>query len=68
MMQCSYRPTMHAKDRMIERGISRAEAIEAILKGSKKRIGPKIHTILKGIEIVYIQKPCNYHVITMYWR
>ena len=59
---------MHAKDRMIERGLSRGGVLEAILKGAKRRIGRKIISKFKGYEVVFIQKPCNYHVITVYWK
>ena len=67
-MDCKFRPTTHAKHRMIERGISRDEATEAILKGAKKKKGDKIIAILRKIEVVYYQKPCNYRIITIYWR
>jgi len=53
---------------MIERGISRDLALEAILKGSKRHRDKKIFARLKGIEVLYVQKPCNFHVITIYWR
>ena len=53
---------------MIERGISRQEAVEAIAKGAKRRNGPRIFTQLRGIEIVYIQKPCTQFVLTLYRR
>jgi hypothetical protein len=67
-MVCKFIPTTHAKHRMIERGISREEATEAILKGAKKKKGNKIYALLKKIEVVYYQKPCNYRIITIYWR
>jgi len=53
---------------MIERGISKIEATETILKGAKKKKENKIFAILKKIEVVYYQKPCNYRIITIYWR
>ncbi len=68
MMTCEFRPTTHAKDRMIERGISRQEAVEAIGKGAKRRNGPRIFTHLRGIEVVYVQRPCTSYVITLYRR
>ncbi|MCK4971011.1 MAG: hypothetical protein KAS77_10795 [Thermoplasmata archaeon] len=53
---------------MIERGISRGEAEEAIARGVKLRRGQKVFSRLMGIEIVYRKKPCNHHVITLYRR
>jgi hypothetical protein len=53
---------------MIERGISREEATETIMKGAKKKKGNKIFALLRKIEVVYYQKPCNYRIITIYWR
>lgn len=67
-MSCKFRPTAHAKNRMIERAISRDKAMEAILKGIKRYKDNKIFARLRGIEVLYIQKPCSYHVITIYWR
>ena len=46
-MACKFRPTTHAKHRMIERGISRDEATETILKGAKKKKGNKIFALLR---------------------
>ena len=67
-MPCAFLPSTHAKDRMIERGISRQEAVEAIAKGAKRHNGPRIFTQLRGIEVVYIQKPCTRFVLTLYRR
>ena len=67
-MVCKFIPTTHAKHRMIERGISREEATEAILKVAKKKKGNKLFTLMRKIEVVYYQKPCNYRIITIYWR
>ena len=67
-MRCAFRPTAHAKHRTIERGISKDEAIEALQKGAKRRDGDKICSLLKNVEIVYTQAPCNTRVITIYWR
>jgi len=53
---------------MIERGIARDEAVDALMKGAKMKRGHKILTRYRGIEVVYVQKPCNYQVITLYRR
>jgi len=53
---------------MIERGISRSEAEEAITRGAKLLRGQRVFSRLKGIEIVYRRRPCNFHVITLYRR
>jgi hypothetical protein len=65
MMPCEFRPSTHAKDRMIERGISRREAVESMVKGAKRCDGPRIFTRLRGIEVVYVQGPCTSYVITL---
>ena len=67
-LPCKMRPSKHAEDRMIERGISRSEAVETISRGAKRMRGPKVFSQLRGIEVVYIQKPCNQLVITIYRR
>ncbi len=67
-MTCAFRPTHHAKVRMIERGISRSEVIETIARGAKLRRGVKVLSRLRGIEVVYRPRKCNYHVITLYRR
>lgn len=67
-MKCAFQPTKHAKDQMIERGISKQEVLEAITKGAKKRQEHKIITRYRKIGVVFIQKPCHYFVITTYWE
>lgn len=67
-LPCKMRATRHAEDRMIEHGISRTEAVEAIKKGAKLRRGHKILTRSRGIEVVYVARPCNHLVITLYRR
>ena len=52
----------------MERGISRTEANEAILKGAKLRRGRRILSQLRGIEVVYESRPCTNLVITLYRR
>lgn len=53
---------------MIERGISRNEAIETIARGAKLRRGSRVLSRLRGIEVVYRPGKCHYHVITLYRR
>lgn len=53
---------------MIERGISRQEATEAIVKGAKRQNGPRIFAQLRGIEVVFVLRQCNHFVITLYRR
>lgn len=67
-MTCAFRPTRQAKDRMIERGISKSEAVETITKGAKLRKGQKVLSRLRGIEVVYQPRKCTNHVITLYKR
>lgn len=63
---CKLKPTKHATNAMIERGISKFEALEVISKGAKKAQGRKIITLLRKIELVYLKFPCQYIVITAY--
>jgi hypothetical protein len=53
---------------MIERGISRTEANEAIMKGAKLRRDRRILTRMRGMEVVYEPRRCNNLVITLYRR
>ena len=64
-LPCKMRATRHAEDRMIERGISRTEAVEAVKRGAKLMRGRRIHTRLRGITVVYEAIPCNHLVITL---
>ncbi|MBI4043836.1 MAG: DUF4258 domain-containing protein [Candidatus Diapherotrites archaeon] len=64
--RCAFRPSKHAKDNMLERGISKQEALDAIHCGSKRVFGNKILTSYRGIEVVYKQFPCNQFIITVY--
>lgn len=66
--RCSFRPSKHAKDKMIETGISKIEILDGILKGAKKVFREKIISTFQGFEVVYRQLPCNYFVITVYWK
>lgn len=67
-LTCKVRPSRHAQDRMVERGISRAEAVEAIARGAKRRRGHRVLSQLRGMEVVYVPRPCNHFVITIYRR
>ncbi|MBI5061609.1 MAG: DUF4258 domain-containing protein [Candidatus Aenigmarchaeota archaeon] len=67
-MKCSFRPSTHTKVRMISRGIEKKEIIEAILNGPKRVYEDKIITTYKNFEVIYKQLPCNYFVITVYWK
>jgi hypothetical protein len=67
-MECEFRPSKHAKDQMVLRGISKREIMDAVLKGAKRLQGEKIVGIYGKIEVVFLKKPCHYFVITAYWR
>ncbi|MBS3060912.1 MAG: DUF4258 domain-containing protein [DPANN group archaeon] len=67
-MKCTIQPTRHAKDKMIERGISKQEVLDAITKGAKRRQEYKIVSRYRWVEVVFIQKPCHYYLITVYWE
>ena len=66
--RCSVRPSNHAADQLVERGITEYELFEAFVRGAKRAIGVKILCEYKGIEVVYKQFPCNYFVITVYHK
>ena len=63
---CKFRPIPHAKVRMVERGISKEEMMDTIIRGAKRREGPKIISMLRKIEVVFIPKKCNLVVLTTY--
>lgn len=65
-LECQFQPLPHAKNRMIERGISRIEILDAINKGAKRLDGRKIIAFHRGIEVVYKKKPCHIFVITTF--
>ncbi|MBI5252875.1 MAG: DUF4258 domain-containing protein [Euryarchaeota archaeon] len=67
-MKCEFRPSIHAKNQMIARGISKKEIMDCILKGAKRLQGKKIIGIFGKVEAVFLKKPCHYYVITTYWR
>jgi hypothetical protein len=67
-MKCEFQPSIHAKDQMVIRGISKKEATGCILKGAKRLQGKKIVALFGKLEVVFIKKPCHYFVITTYWR
>ena len=66
--RCAFRPSKHAKDKMLETGISKWEMLDAILRGAKRRLQNKIISTFRGFEVVYRQLPCNYFIITVYWK
>ena len=66
--RCKFRPSMHTKDKMIEIGIGKLEILDGILRGAKRVFGSKIVSTFKGFEVVYRQLPCNYFIITVYWK
>jgi len=53
---------------MIETGISKAEILESVLKGAKRYFHNKIISTFKGFEVVYRALPCNFFIITVYWK
>ena len=67
-VRCKIRPSGHAKTKMISYGFETDIVLEYILKGAKRIEEDKIIASYKGIEIVYKQRPCNYSIITVYWK
>jgi len=67
-MGCAFRPTKHMKNMMLERGLSKKEIMDAVLKGAKRVKERKITSLFKRIEVVFIKETCGYFVITSYWR
>ncbi|MBN2067587.1 MAG: hypothetical protein JW744_03920 [Candidatus Diapherotrites archaeon] len=53
---------------MIETGINKFEILESLLKGAKRTFHNKIVSSFKGFEVVYRSLPCNYFIITVYWK
>ena len=68
-MRCSFRPSKHAKDKMIEWGFARQEILDAIARGPKRLSSEgRIEVDFRGLRVVYKQLPCRYFVITVHWR
>ncbi len=67
-VRCKIRPSGHAKTKMISYGFETGMMLENILKGAKRIEEGKIIANYKGVEIVYKQRPCNYFIITLYWK
>ena len=63
---CSFNPSKHAKDKMIETGVEKNEIIHAILNGAKVILHNKILARLNEFEVIYRQLPCHYFIITVY--
>ncbi len=64
-MECKIRPSGHAQDMMIERGVSRREMVETINKGAKKLRKKTIISFHRNIEVIYKKKPCHLFIITI---
>ena len=65
--RCSLRPSLHAADRMISQGIGTEAVLETILKGAKRREGPKVVSTFRQREVVFVPRPCRYFLVTVYW-
>jgi hypothetical protein len=55
----------HAAQRMVLRGISRAEVEEAIRSGTKSRQGEKVVSAYRYFEVVYVVRRGRIYVITV---
>ena len=58
----------HAKQRMFERGIAVEEVREILMKGRKWREGATLHTVMRGIEVVYKVLNSDIFIITVHYR
>ena len=60
--------TRHATEQIMERGVSKDEAKEIILKGVK--FGPdkkgNMHARMFGVEVVYNKKNQTYRIVTVF--
>ena len=68
VMECSFRPSEHAKVKMIMTGMSKNKIMEAILKGPKRVYDNKIIATYQSFEVAYKKYPCNFFIITVYWK
>jgi hypothetical protein len=62
------RYSAHARERMIERGISEHEVKKAIAKGRKRRLDGRIIVSYTYFDVVYIMKNGRCYVITVMLR
>ncbi len=60
--------SLHARKRMVERGISAREVRDTILKGSKRTQGAKIVSVHKHLEVVFRNVGGDWYVITVMLR
>lgn len=67
-VDCKFRPTLHAKERFAERGVSREEATHALLRGARVRQGSKLVSRHRQLTVVWKKRPCRYIVITAMWE
>ncbi len=62
------RYSLHARKRMIERGISAREVRDTILKGSKRLQGARIVCTHRHLEVVFRKVGDDWYVITVMLR
>ena len=60
--------SLHARERMVERGISAREVRDAINKGTKRVQVNKIMSVYKYLEVVFRKVGDDWYVITVMLR
>lgn len=66
IIDCEFQPSIHARTRMNQRGISKLEALTAINKGIKQIKKQKVIAKYQRVTIVFRKKPCHIFIITTY--
>jgi hypothetical protein len=71
--RCQIRNRKHSEDKTIEWEIEKEKIEECILLGAKRiekdsLLGDKIIALYKGIEVAFLKRPCNFAIITVYYK
>jgi len=71
--RCQIRHRKHSEDKTNEWEIEKKEIEECILIGAKRiekdsLLGNKIISLHKGIEVAFLKRPCNFVIITVYYK
>jgi hypothetical protein len=71
--RCQIRHMKHSKQKTNEWEIEKEKIEECILIGAKRIekdsfLGDKIISLYKGIEVAFLKRPCNFVIVTVYYK
>lgn len=72
-MRCQIRHRKHSKKKTTEWEIEKERIEECLLMGAKRiekdsLLGDKIISIHRGLEVAFVKRPCNFIIVTVYWK